>query len=211
MLFFYDTKLTGGTIISIGVEAENGYTFYADSNECDTEKENDETLQHTRIFGSEKEIIIALNNWIHCTLNHSSDKQNKNSALFVSDRATYSSTILLDLLDLLAKSSVMNNIIPMVYDITHDIVKWILIDDEPITLTSTIMKEAIDMNREELLDNLIEAYIIYHYDYGPDDFDYDSKIVESVTKKFKPSKNTHDALYNAKVIHSLYILLNNEE
>lgn len=239
MLFFYDTEFTGlkknATLISIGVEAENGYTFYAESTEYEKKepsikentwiqenvvkhlciKENDDTLEQTRIVGTEEEISIALYDWVHCTLNHASDNQKSEKALFVSDCAAYDTVLLFDLLTKGREAiDLPKDIVPVVYDIVHDITKWIMIDDEPISFTEAIMYEAFDMDREKLLDNLIEAYIIYEYNYGPGpdpaDFDYDDDVVEYVTSKFKPVGDKHNALYDAKVIRSLYLLLHNE-
>ena len=236
MLFFYDTEFTGlkknTTLISIGVEAENGHTFYAESNEYAEKdpsvkentwiqenvikhlcvEENDDNLEHTRLVGSEQEIATALYDWVHCTLNHCDDKEKTNKALFVSDCAAYDSVLLFDLLTKGGEAiDLPDDIVPVVYDIVHDITKWVLIGDEPISFTEEDMQEAFDINREELLDNLMEAYIIYEYDYAPDDYDYDDEVVKYVTKKFKPSGEKHNALYDAKVIHSLYLLLNDED
>ena len=237
MLFFYDTEFTGlkknTTLISIGIEAENGYTFYAESNEYAEKdpsvkeniwiqenvikhlciEENDDKLEHTRVVGSEQEIAVALYYWVQCILNHCDDNKKTNKALFVSDCAAYDSVLLFDLLTKgVEVIDLPDNIVPVVYDIVHDIItKWVLIDDEPISFSEEMMHEAFDINREELLDNLMEAYIIYNYDYAPDDYDYDDEVVKHVTNKFKPSGEKHNALYDAKVIHSLYLLLNDED
>lgn len=230
MLFFYDTEFTGlkknTTLISIGVVAENGYTFYAESTEYEKKdpsikenswiqenvvkhlwiEENDDTLEQTRIVGTEEEIAIALYDWVHCTLNHSEEKGKSKRALFVSDCAAYDTVLLFDLLTKGGEAiDLPDDIVPVVHDIIYDIEKYAIPVGESISSTESIMYEAFNINREDILEVLIR----YNYSYGrtPEE---DEEIIKRASTQYEPTGNKHNALYDAKVIRSLYLLLHDE-
>ena len=157
MNIFFDTEFTGlhkdTTLISIGMVAENGATFYAefndyDKSQCDDwivenvlsncynyEDRNIETkirewesgVADKQIYGPKKAISEMLRDWL----------QQFDEVTFVSDVCHYDFVLLIDLFG--SAFDLPKNVCPACHDINQDIAFALCISE----------KEAFDYSREE--------------------------------------------------------------
>lgn len=182
MNLFFDTEFTGlrkdTTLISIGIVAENGKKFYAESydynkSQCnDWIKENvinhtiiggdatlamelEEDSNTTIVFGSKSSVRNGLSDW----LQQFSDIQ------FISDVSHYDFVLLIDIFG--DAFDLPDNISPVCYDINQDIARYYNITN----------REAFNKSREEIISEI----------YG------------------KPiNGEKHNSLYDAEVIKAIY-------
>ena len=184
MKVYFDTEFTGlrkdTTLISIGLIAENGNTFYAeftdyDRSQCDewiVENViskllfNDSTpwkgngVTDVKMCGDKKEVGYELEYWL----------DQFDEVQFVSDVCHYDMTLLIDLLAETALD-LPKNISPVCYDINQDIAYFYNISQ----------KKAFDMSREQIVEEM----------YGPLD-----RMV-FISEK-------HNALYDAEIIKMIH-------
>ena len=181
MNIYFDTEFTGlhrdTTLISIGMIAENGETFYAECNDYDKSqcddwiKENvisnliadkpefwEDCVADYQVFGSRFDVVYLLKTW----LRQFSDVQ------FVSDVCHYDFVLLIDLFG--EAFDLPDNVNPACHDINQDIARYLNISET----------EAFDMDREEILRS------------------------NSVSI---PDGDKHNSLYDAEVIKLLYELM----
>lgn len=183
MKIFFDTEFTGlrkdTTLISIGMVAENGETFYAELNDFDKSQCDDWLIEnvvsellrdnHTeewysgvadnQVYGNKKEVAYSLSDWL----------QQFDEVQFVSDVCHYDMVLLIDLFG--SAFDLPKNVSAVCYDINQDIAKHYGISD----------REAFDKSREEIVSELCKSEI------------------DGVK---------HNALYDAMVIKAIYEELN---
>ena len=182
MRLFFDTEFTGlhkdTTLVSIGIIAENGQKFYAESadydeNQCDDWiKEN--VLKHTIlagndmlaarlgednsttvILGSKEDIRYELGEWL----------KQFDSVQFVSDVCHYDFILLIDIFS--TAFDLPKNVSAVCYDINHDIANHYGISD----------RESFDKSREDIVSELCGRQI---------------------------EGEKHNSLYDAEVIKAIY-------
>ena len=182
MNLFFDTEFTGlhkdTTLVSIGIVAENGQRFYAESSDynesqCDDWlKEN--VLKHTIlggndtlatrlgedndttvVLGSKENIQYELSDWL----------KQFDSVQFVSDVCHYDMVLLIDIFG--GAFDLPKNVSAVCHDINQDIAKHCGISE----------KEAFDKSREEIVAELCGEFI---------------------------AGDKHNALYDAEVIKAIY-------
>lgn len=151
MNIYFDTEFTGlhknTTLISIGMIAENGQSFYAeltdyDKSQCNkwiTENVLNELLYNsqlwedgvadTQIHGTKNDVLIALKKWL----------RQFPTIQFVSDVSHYDFVLLIDLFG--EAFDLPYNICASCHDINQDIATYLNISEA----------EAFDENREEIL------------------------------------------------------------
>lgn len=203
MKIFFDTEFTGlrkeTTLISLGMIAENGDTFYAefidyDESQCDDWiKENviDNLLANSTKgmvaamvevdnyhLGTKSQIASRLKQWIN--------KFDTDSIELVSDCCHYDMVLLIDLFG--TAFDIPSRLCPVCYDINQDIARYYNITQ----------KEAFDLNREEILKEHNVSITTNHL--------FDSMLMKGENYKLK-----HNALWDATVIKDIYFLLNQKE
>jgi len=188
MLLFFDTEFTGlhknTTLISIGIVAENGKTFYAEFNDYDKRQVDDwiknnviENLLFRReielgtvivstiysdaftMVGNKYLVKICLTKWL---------EQFNEPLQLVSDVCHYDMILLIDIFG--DVFSLPENLSPVCHDINQDIANFLGISD----------KEAFDISREEFCNSQIK-------------------------------EQKHNALYDAKIIKACYNVINVEK
>lgn len=181
MNIYFDTEFTGlhkdTTLISIGLIAENGETFYAecddyDESQCDewiTENvisgllhDNtqiwEEGVADIQVHSNKTNVCYALKSWL----------QSFESVQFVSDVCHYDFVLLIDLFG--GAFDLPYHVCAACHDINQDIARYLNISET----------EAFDMDREEILRS------------------------NSVSI---PDGDKHNSLYDAEVIKLLYELM----
>ena len=186
MFIYFDTEFTGlqknTDLISIGMIAEDGKTFYAefmdfDESKCDDWiKENitsellhvrypeiwEEGVADKQVVGTKKEVMYALNDWL----------QQFPEIQFVSDVCHYDFVLLIDLFG--SAWDLPQNVSPVCHDVNEDIRRlWGLNDFQ-----------AFNVSREEFLEK------------------YDRQI---------PDGKKHNSLYDAKVIRLCHFVIKDSE
>lgn len=182
MKLFFDTEFTGlhkdTTLISLGIVADNGKKFYAESADYD-EKQCDDwikenVLKHTIldgndtlaarlgedsdttvILGSKADIRYELGEWL----------KQFDSVQLVSDVCHYDFVLLIDIFG--TAFDLPKNVSAVCYDINQDIARHYEISD----------REAFDKSREDIVSELCGQQI---------------------------EGNKHNALYDAEVIKAIY-------
>lgn len=178
MKIFFDTEFTGlhkdTTLISIGLVAGDGKTFYAELTDYDRNQVNDWIHDHVinylkfnadlskgtfanlhdgniEMYGTKADVRASLRGWL----------SKYDSVQLVSDVCHYDMVLFIDLFG--SAFDLPKNVCPFCYDINHDIAELCVISDA----------EAFDKSREEVCYKKIEG-------------------------------DKHNALYDAKVIKEIY-------
>lgn len=183
MKVFFDTEFTGlrknTTLISIGMIAENGETFYAELTDYD-EKQCDDWIKDNVLNNLFTRYLLCIEEKPFVKNLHVGDKSSVAKSLymwlkqfdevqFVSDVCHYDMVLLIDLFD--SAFNLPKNVSAVCYDINQDIAKYYGITD----------REAFDKSREEIVSELC------------------AREIEGVK---------HNALYDAMVIKAIYEELN---
>jgi hypothetical protein len=181
MKIFFDTEFTqlqkDADLISIGMVAENGETFYAEFSDYSNIKVNDwleknvinnlskctsdlETFARCTIYGDKLEISKYLHVWL------SQFKFDKIE--FVSDVCHYDFVLLIDLItDGNTALDMPHNISPICHDINYDIAKFFGISEE----------DAFNKSREEILE-----YFKTYINGGKHNAMYDALVIAMIYK-----------------------------
>lgn len=180
MKIFFDTEFTGlhkdTTLISIGMVAGDGKTFYAEFSDYDRSQVDDwirnNVISHLKfgclsdayhqdvcgnveMYGTKEDVRAALRTWL----------SQYDSVQLVSDVCHYDMVLFIDIFG--DAFDIPENVCPFCYDINHDIAELCMVEDV----------EAFDISREKLMrDNYIRE-------------------IEG---------DKHNALYDAKVIKEIY-------
>lgn len=183
MKIYFDTEFTGlrkdTTLISIGMVAENGATFYAeltdfDRSQCDdwinenvvSELLHDKPeiwysgIADRQVYGTKEEVGNELHDWL----------QQFDEVQFVSDVCHYDMTLVIDLLGETA-FDLPRHVSPVCYDINQDIAYFYNISQ----------KQAFDKSREQIVQELYE----------------DISVKVNINKK-------HNSLYDAEIIRLIH-------
>lgn len=181
MFIYFDTEFTGlrkdTTLVSIGLVAESGRSFYAEFSDWDktykdewfqenvvkhllygTDKwSRQDRLLTDYVYGTKEKIRDALKAWF----------QRFNKVELISDVCHYDMVLLIDVFG--TAFDLPENVSPVCHDVNSDIARWANIDE----------REAFDMSREELIE------ILGHH-----------------TNQIIGDK--HNSLYDADVIRAIY-------
>ena len=197
MKIFFDTEFTGlhknTTLISIGMIAEDGKTFYAefsDYYECQCDewirenvikhlkwsKEspienfgNYDDMNHIEMYGDKNYVKMQLEQWL----------SNYDKVELVSDCCHYDMVLFIDIFG--GAFDIPSQICPACHDINQDIAKHFKISE----------CEAFDLSREEII-NTYNKKVIYNWP----------------NEVIKIDGDKHNALYDAKVIKEIYKIVN---
>lgn len=186
MKLFFDTEFTGlhkrTTLISIGIVAENGNSFYAeftdyDRGQCD-EWINENVIKHLYLSenGMHEERIGEKNQPQYYKTTAKGDKEfitrslsawlsRFDSVQFISDVCHYDMVLLIDIFG--GAFDLPKNVSAVCYDINQDIARHYGISD----------REAFDKSREDIVSELCGSFI---------------------------AGDKHNALYDAEVIKAIY-------
>lgn len=182
MNLFFDTEFTGlhkdTTLVSIGIDAENGKKFYAESADYDESQCDDwireNVLAHTILAGNET-LAARLGADADTTvvLGGKADIQHEltewlkqfDEVQFVSDVCHYDMVLLIDIFG--TAFDLPENVSAVCYDINQDIARHYGISD----------REAFDKSREDIVAELCGGFI---------------------------AGDKHNALYDAEVIKAIY-------
>lgn len=158
MKIFFDTEFTqlkkDTDLISIGLIAENGKTFYAECIDYNKDKINDWLKEN--VINNLSKNLVDLKTFAECTMCDSKSSISKyllvwlsqfnfDKIEFVSDVCHYDFVLLIDLItDGGTAFDMPNNIAPICHDINYDIAKFFDIYEE----------DAFNKSREGILDYL---------------------------------------------------------
>ena len=197
MNLYFDTEFTGlqkdTTLISLGIIAEDGHCFYAKFTDYNQEQVNDwiednvlaklelskeitDLYDVYEVEGTKEEIKEALLYWL--------GELDDTHFDLVSDVCHYDMVLFIDIFG--GAFDLPEFISPACYDINQD-----------ISYSTRSMSEAFDVNREELLKDLVENSI--------DDIYYEMLPILELSEDSK-----HNSLYDAIIIKALYNMFDYE-
>jgi len=197
MNLYFDTEFTGlqkdTTLISLGIIAEDGHCFYAKFTDYNQEQVNDWIEENVlaklelskeitdlydvyEVEGTKEEIKEALLYWL--------GELDDTHFDLVSDVCHYDMVLFIDIFG--GAFDLPEFISPACYDINQD-----------ISYSTRSMSEAFDVNREELLKDLVENSI--------DDIYYEMLPILELSEDSK-----HNSLYDAIIIKALYNMFDYE-
>lgn len=197
MNLYFDTEFTGlqkdTTLISLGIIAEDGHCFYAKFTDYNQEQVNDWIEENVlaklelskeitdlydvyEVIGTKEEIREALIYWL--------GELDDTHFDLVSDVCHYDMILFIDIFG--GAFDLPEFISPACYDINQD-----------ISYSTRSMSEAFDVNREELLKDLVENSI--------DDIYYEMLPILELSEDSK-----HNSLYDAIIIKALYNMFDYE-
>lgn len=197
MNLYFDTEFTGlqkdTTLISLGIIAEDGHCFYAKFTDYNQEQVNDWIEENVlaklelskeitdlydvyEVEGTKEEIKEALIYWL--------EELDDTHFDLVSDVCHYDMILFIDIFG--GAFDLPEFISPACYDINQD-----------ISYSTRSMSEAFDVNREELLKDLVENSI--------DDIYYEMLPILELSEDSK-----HNSLYDAIIIKALYNMFDYE-
>lgn len=197
MNLYFDTEFTGlqkdTTLISLGIISEDGHCFYAKFTDYNQEQVNDWIEENVlaklelskeitdlydvyEVIGTKEEIREALIYWL--------GELDDTHFDLVSDVCHYDMILFIDIFG--GAFDLPEFISPACYDINQD-----------ISYSTRSMSEAFDVNREELLKDLVENSI--------DDIYYEMLPILELSEDSK-----HNSLYDAIIIKALYNMFDYE-
>lgn len=195
MKIFFDTEFTGlhknTSLISLGMVDENGRSFYAEFTDYDKSQVNDWIQKNVinNLINDSNKIDYESNNWFVigdkdfiCTMLKKWLKQYAEVEL-ISDCCHYDMVLFIDIFG--TAFDLPSNVSPACYDINQDIGKFFKVS----------MHKAFDISREGIIDW------------------YNSVIVNFLIKDESKEKieiygDKHNSLYDARVIKTIYEIIN---
>lgn len=178
MNIYFDTEFTGlhkdTSLISIGLIADDGRTFYAEFTDYKKEQVNDWIKENVINNLTNPPLNVSGNDWtmtgikplVRTAILQWLEKYSHEEITLISDVCHYDMVVFIDLFG--SAFDLPKNICPACHDINQDIANYYNIS----------LAKAFDTNREELLENL------------------GGKIPEDVKK--------HNSLFDAKIIQHIY-------